>query len=169
MNNPKPIKRHQALVAFSRDHHFGLLLVWKIKQGLDKAVAPERISNYVLYFFEHDLQPHFEEEEQLLFPRLPADSELRRQAEKEHAIIKDLIVQIQNDKSNKSLLLKFSVALNDHIRFEERELFTAIQQVSSEEDLSKIEMHGNNRGNEADAGWKDVFWSKSADQHQTPG
>ena len=67
MNTTTPIKRHPSLVAFSRDHHFGLLLVWKIKYGLDNGIAPERISNYVLYFFEQDLEAHFKEEEQKLF------------------------------------------------------------------------------------------------------
>lgn len=50
MKNQAPIKRHQAIVSFSKDHHFGLLLIWKIRQGLNKAVNPERISNYVTFF-----------------------------------------------------------------------------------------------------------------------
>lgn len=161
MNNPSPIKRHQALVAFSRDHHFGLLLVWKIKQGLDLAVAPGRISNYVLHFFEHDLKKHFEEEEQLLFPKLPPGNELRQQAEKEHVFIKGLVDQIRRDGNNKNLLLQFSDALKDHIRFEERDLFAAIQKQSGEEAPEAIKPGGNNRGNEVDAGWDDIFWTKT--------
>ena len=46
-----PIKRHQALVSIFKDYHFGLLLVWKIWEGLHKAVSAERVSNYVLFFF----------------------------------------------------------------------------------------------------------------------
>ncbi len=59
--NPKddktstPIKRHETIVQFSREHHYGLLLVWKIKQGIQKNIDPERISSYVLYFFENDI------------------------------------------------------------------------------------------------------------------
>ena len=52
MKNQAPIKRHQAIVSFSKDHHFGLLLVWKIRQGLKKSIDPVRISNYVLFFFK---------------------------------------------------------------------------------------------------------------------
>lgn len=157
MNKPTPIKRHQALVAFSRDHHFGLLLVWKIRQGLDNAVAPERISNYVLYFFEQDLKDHFEEEEQILFPKLPVDHLLRQQAENEHTIIKGLIEQIRKDRANKQLLLQFAQHLQDHIRFEERVLFTAIQEVTGDHD-EKLNHHGRNRNNEVDSGWNDQFW-----------
>ena len=67
MKDHAPIKRHQALVSFSKEHHFGLLLVWKIRQGLANAVSAERISRYVLFFFNEDLKFHFREEEELLF------------------------------------------------------------------------------------------------------
>ena len=56
MGNTTPIKRHPAIVSFSKDHHFGLLLVWKIRQGLSRQVDPERISNYTGYFFKEDLE-----------------------------------------------------------------------------------------------------------------
>lgn len=158
MNNPTPIKRHQALVAFSRDHHFGLLLVWKIKQGLDHAVTPERINNYVLHFFEQDLQQHFEEEEEKLFPILPVDNVLRLQAEKEHAILKGLIDQIRTEPSNKDLAMQFAHHLDKHIRFEERELFAVIQEVAGDQELEKLNLHNNNRGSEVDSGWNDQFW-----------
>ena len=35
-----PIKRHDALKHFSRDHHFGLLLVWKIREGVKLSETP---------------------------------------------------------------------------------------------------------------------------------
>ncbi|MFC0771336.1 hemerythrin domain-containing protein [Terrimonas alba] len=158
MKDHTPIKRLQALVSFSRDHHFGLLLVWKIKQGLANAIAPERISNYVLYFFEEDLQPHFTEEEQTLFPKLPVDNVLRQRAEKEHAVIYDMINQLRNDRRSETLLLQFAETLRDHIRFEERELFASIQQTLSDAELEMIATHVDNRGNKVDAQWQDVFW-----------
>ena len=37
----KPLKRHAGLVELSRDHHHGLLLSWKIRQGLKKEIEPE--------------------------------------------------------------------------------------------------------------------------------
>lgn len=67
MKDQAPIKRHQAIISFSKDHHFGLLLVWKIRQVLEKAVNAERISKYVVYFFKEDLEKHFKDEELLLF------------------------------------------------------------------------------------------------------
>jgi hypothetical protein len=67
MKDHVPIKRHKAIVSFSKDHHYGLLLVWKIRQGLNKEVSAERIINYVLFFFKEDLEKHFKTEELLLF------------------------------------------------------------------------------------------------------
>lgn len=153
-----PIKRHQALVSFSRDHHFGLLLVWKIRQGLDNAVDPERVSNYVLYFFTEDLSWHFKEEEQNLFPRLPAGNSLRLQAEHEHVVIYDIINRLKSDKSNRDLLLQFANTLKSHIRFEERELFAFMQQTLPAEELEAIAIHDDSRARDADSRWEDVFW-----------
>jgi hypothetical protein len=158
MNNHAPIKRHEALRTFSRDHHFGLLLVWKIRQGLDNVVAPQRISNYVLHFFEQDLSQHFEEEERSIFLLLPIGNVLRTQAEKEHTILKCLIEQIRNDGENKGLLLQFAAALKDHIRFEERELFAAVEQATGDHGLATLETNHSNRGKQADADWHDPFW-----------
>jgi Hemerythrin HHE cation binding domain. len=158
MSGTTPIKRHQALLSFSRDHHFGLLLVWKIKQGLDNAVSPDRISDYVLYFFEQDLQQHFREEEELLFPKLPADNALRQRAEREHAIIYGLVAQLRFDTTNEALLWRFANTLKDHIRFEERELFVAIQQQLGDAAAAIAAAHDKKRSAQADKEWQDRFW-----------
>lgn len=41
------MKRHAALVQLSRDHHYGLLLCWKLKEGLKKEIEVERMSKYI--------------------------------------------------------------------------------------------------------------------------
>ncbi len=160
MKDQNPIKRHKALIAFSRDHHFGLLLVWKIKQGLANGIAPERISNYVLYSFENDLQPHFREEEHILFPLLPADNPLRQRAEHDHVVIQDMVLELDQDKTNKELLFRFEEKLDEHIRFEERKLFVYMQQTLPDEKLQVVITHGSSRKNEIDENWKDIFWVK---------
>ena len=158
MSNHAPLKRHRSLVRFSKDHHFGLLLVWKIRQGLNTGVQPERISNYLLYFFDEDLDLHFKEEEANLFPMLPEDNSLRRQAENEHAEIYRLIKSLGAEKGNTELLLRFAETLKEHIRFEERELFVYMQQTLSATELEQIADHGESRGEEIDAQWNDIFW-----------
>lgn len=39
----QPIKRHPSLQPLSREHHYGLLLSWKIREGFKREVPPERI------------------------------------------------------------------------------------------------------------------------------
>jgi hypothetical protein len=60
MIKPRPIKRSPALVQLSRDHHFALLLIWKILQGF--RFEPHRIGNYITFFFENYLKSLFKQD-----------------------------------------------------------------------------------------------------------
>lgn len=158
MKNQAPIKRHPAIVSFSKDHHFGLLLVWKIRQGLDKDVDPERISNYVIFFFKEDLGKHFKEEEQLLFCELPVDDVLRKRAETDHLKILNLVEAIEEKKDDIVLLMQLADELEKHIRFEERELFNHLQNKIKPDDLERIAKRFPSSSKDIDEEWKDVFW-----------
>jgi hemerythrin-like domain-containing protein len=158
MKDVAPIKRHQAIVSFSKDHHFGLLLVWKIRQGLNKLISPDRISNYVLFFFKEDLEKHFKEEEQLLFSNLPVDDVLRKQAEADHKSIYNLVAAIEKKKGDAVQLNQLADELERHIRFEERELFNHLQDNINADDLEKIAKRFSNNSKEIDSKWEDVFW-----------
>jgi hypothetical protein len=57
------MKRNTNLQALSRDHHLGLLLAWKIRQGLKFLADLQIIADYIAYFSATALFPHFEEEE----------------------------------------------------------------------------------------------------------
>lgn len=158
MTVPTPIKRHPAMVSFSRDHHFGLLLVWKIRQGLKKSIEAGRISKYVLYFFSEDLLKHFEDEEKLLFSRLRADDLLRIQAEEDHTVIYQLIKDIRKQTEDTGLLTQLANRLEKHIRFEERELFNHLQSAIGADELAIIEKRIGNDSKEIDEKWDDIFW-----------
>ncbi|ULQ51792.1 hemerythrin domain-containing protein [Flavihumibacter fluvii] len=160
MKDQEPIKRHQSLVSFSKDHHFGLLLVWKIRQGLNKPVSPDRISDYVLYFFKEDLEKHFKAEEELLFGKLPPEDILRQQAEAEHRELCSLIARLTVQKQETSLLTQFADALEKHIRFEERELFNHLQLHIPANDLAAIALRMPNDNKAIDDKWPDIFWQQ---------
>lgn len=160
MKDQAPIKRHQSLVSFSKDHHFGLLLVWKIRQGLNKSVPPDRISDYVLYFFKEDLEKHFKAEEEWLFCKLPPEDVLRQQAEAEHREIYSLIARLAVQKQETALLTQFADALEKHIRFEERELFNHLQLHISANDLAEIVLRMPNDNKTIDEKWPDIFWQQ---------
>ncbi|MEX2350743.1 MAG: hemerythrin domain-containing protein [Flavobacteriaceae bacterium] len=149
----QPIKRHPAIQPWSRDHHRGLLLSWKIKKGFSLGIAPERIKKYTDWFWENHLIPHFETEEKYLFPILGKDNHLVQQAIDEHRQLRTLF---EEKIAVSDTLSKIEILLNDHIRFEERVLFQAIQEVASEEEFKQLkDIHNEEVSCEA---WTDEFW-----------
>ncbi|MEO6348392.1 MAG: hemerythrin domain-containing protein [Aquaticitalea sp.] len=135
----KPLKRHKTLQPLSRDHHHGLLLSWKIRSGFNKKIEVERIKTYTDWFFMTHLIPHFELEEQHIFPLLKKDNDLVKRALSEHRRLKRLF---NEENEIEKSLSKIEEELEHHIRFEERVLFPEIQKIASEEELVLIEkMH----------------------------
>jgi hemerythrin-like domain-containing protein len=132
----KPQKRHKALQSLSRDHHHGLLLSWKIRSGLSKSIAPQRIGVYVHWFFETHLLPHFELEELHIFPILGSSNAFVKKALEDHSRLKHLFTEIDKDAHT---LSSIEEGLERHIRFEERVLFPEIQKTATEEQLIQIE------------------------------
>lgn len=161
MEQHPPIKRHEALVEFSKDHHFGLLLVWKIRQGLAASVAPGRINDYILFCFEEDLQQHFSEEESLMFSKLDVDAPLRLQAEREHQLMYALVERIRMNRLDESVPITFANTLQDHIRFEERKLFNYLQEHLNPEDLATVASYHGTGAGDIDLRWSDRFWEKT--------
>ena len=131
----KPLKRHKALQPLSREHHHGLLLSWKIRAGFSKNIEPERIKTYADWFFKTHLIPHFEMEEQFVFPVLESNNELVKKALADHTLLKRLF----EDEDIEIALNKIEKALDEHIRFEERVLFPEIQKAATELQLMEVE------------------------------
>jgi iron-sulfur cluster repair protein YtfE (RIC family) len=153
---PKPIKRHKALQPISREHHHGLLLSWKIREGFRLDVAPVRIKKYTDWFWKNYLQSHFSFEEVHIFPLLGHDNKLIKRALREHGRLKGLFSAQDKIERNLSLIEEELVA---HIRFEERVLFQEVQQIATEEQLEAIEKeHAKN----VEQSWEDEFWVKKS-------
>ena len=150
------MKRHEALVQLSRDHHFGLLLCWKLKEGLKKDIAPERMSKYIGLFYLQNLKPHFAEEEESLFPLLGNEHPLIAEAITEHRRFEKMIAdgfhhqdQIQN----------FRDLLELHIRKEERQIFPAIEEHATIEELETLLKIDHPALKEPD--YEDQFWKNA--------
>ena len=106
------MKRAFALEPFSRDHNDGLHLARALKEERPEAPALAREA------WERELADHFAEEERLLGPLAGRDSERMHE---EHGLIAQLIGELP------SSCLALGQALEDHIRWEERVLFPAIE------------------------------------------
>lgn len=155
----KPLKRHPALIPLSRDHHAGLLLCWKIRTGFKKSVAEDRMAAYTVYFFEHQLAPHFSLEEKEIFSCLPEEDVLRKEAENQHIQLYELTARLRQASEDKAMLLHtFEQTLDKHIRFEERQLFMHIQGALNEEQLTALGSRVEAAHTEVPEQWDDRFW-----------
>lgn len=133
------MKRNKNLIELSRDHHHGLLLGWKIKQGFKYNVALQDMVSYIKHFSEEALFPHFDEEEEQLFIYLPEDDEYRLRAIADHQEIRSLIADIISSEAiDEAMLLNLANILETHIRFEEREMFPYMEVTLSEQQLEQI-------------------------------
>ena len=153
----QPLKRHQHLRPLSREHHFGLLCCWKIRQGIRADVAPERIAAYISYFWASFLSGHFRDEEQHLFN--DAHDLMIAAAVKEHAELEAMVLCIHDARSSISLeqVADFANSLDDHIRFEERFLFPYLELRLDDEKLSALGAYMAQHSKPTDD-YQDEFW-----------
>jgi len=153
----KPIKRSKELAPLSREHHEGLLLGWKIKQGLKNGTDHSLIAQYIQWFWEAELQEHFRKEEEVLAIHLPADNEWLVKMQEEHDDIRAriyLIAQITDE----DLFIQLAKAIQEHIRFEERTLFPFAEKVIPLAEMEAIYAELI-KTKEKDK-WEQEFWLK---------
>lgn len=133
------MKRNKNLVELSKDHHHGLLLGWKIKQGLKKNVAIQEMIDYIQHYAQEALFPHFDEEENQLLPFISSEDPYRLRTIDEHRNLRQMFESLANvGNHNEESLLGFAAALDAHIRFEERELFPYMENLLNDDELDEI-------------------------------
>lgn len=125
------MKRHAALIQHSRDHHHALKLVRLARFAADSG-SPEAIeeaARTITALFPEKLEPHFQDEEQGLLPRLAeiGQNELVDRTLNEHALLRELNARLGINPADAVALSSFASLLHDHVRFEERELFEIAQ------------------------------------------
>ncbi len=151
----RPIKRHISLQPISREHHFGLLLCWKIRTGFSLGISPERIKTYCDWFYKTHLIKHFEFEEKFIFPILTEDAQLTNRALLDHRELHQLFNATEDLSET---LTRLEEKLEQHIRFEERVLFNKIQEIATAKQLTVIEeAHSAEKFEENRS---DEFWKK---------
>ena len=149
------MKRHQSLYPLSHDHHHALvraLNLDKAGSGGDQAgfrEAGARFSD----FWTSDLQRHFEREERIVLPLLAkhkADADEIRETLEQHYAIARLIDELNEkltrpDTLEAGLLTNLAESLRRHIRYEEGELFPAVEASVPEEELRLMNMRLSDR------------------------
>lgn len=147
------MKRHEALVQLSRDHHFGLLLCWKLKEGLKKEISVERMSKYIGLFYLQNLKPHFAEEEETIFKVLGENHPLIKEAITQHRTFHKMI---EDGFTTPAQIEDFRALLELHIRTEERQIFPEIEKQATDQQLEDILKLDHPELKEPD--YDDIFW-----------
>ena len=119
------------------EHHYCLLLGWKIKEGMKKKIKRERIGKYVEYFWQNYLRYHLYNEEHFLFGTF---NNLRvRKAINQHTEIRELITALASSKKiSGKKLLELATMLRTNIEYEETELFRYLSQTLCKADLKNV-------------------------------
>ncbi len=123
------MKRHPDLLQLSREHHGALKLARAARHAAESGDARElgETARRVVAQFAAELEPHFRVEERGVLLRLAEDGQhdLVQRTLSEHAELRRLEAALaQPDAAS---LLRFGDLLAAHVRFEERELFEAVQ------------------------------------------
>ncbi len=140
------MKRHESLIPLSQQHHSLLILAQLIKKdspqykGLPTNIPEKRI--YTLNKFKEEIVPHFEAEELILIPFILGKNKridnLSEEIIIEHQKISEFVELVRSKVDIEENLDNLGKLLSGHIRKEERELFQLIQEIFSEEQLSKL-------------------------------
>lgn len=147
------MKRHEALLQLSRDHHFGLLLCWKLKEGLKKDVSVERMARYIDVFYAHNLKPHFAEEEESIFKVLGEDHPMIIEAVAQHRTFHKMVTQGFKTPGE---IEEFRALLELHIRTEERQIFPEIEKQATDDQLQALLKMDYPALKEPE--YSDIFW-----------
>ena len=132
-------KRHPSLISLSQDHHHGLALALRLRQG-DKSLLNDgwthdrrEQARRALKFYQEELSVHFRLEENVLFPEMMKyvvhSSSLITTLIAQHRQMEKLIVRLQGSEPAPldRTLIELGEILEQHIRSEERDLFPAYE------------------------------------------
>lgn len=146
------MKRHEALVPLSREHHQLLILAQVLKQDVpafrNMPDTPETQRNYALERYQQILSPHFRWEEEVLLPLAEKyGDKLQRMAQQvrdEHAALREafdrLVDATAEDLPQQLDLLGRQLAA--HVRFEERRFFEKLQETLPDSAWISMEQPG---------------------------
>ena len=157
MSEIKPIKRSTQLQPLSREHHDGLLFIWKLRQGLNNYTPPETLKQFIIWYWKNHIKPHFYQEEKVLLPHISHTDPLAVRMKEEHEYIRELILSISQEPSRQDIS-RLCDLVESHIRFEEREFFGALELTLSEKELNDIHLLLEEKPVSCQDEWQQEFW-----------
>lgn len=143
-------KRDPALIPLSHDHHHGLALALRLRQG-DTALLNDgwthdrrEQAKQVKEFHEEELRAHFRAEEDALFPVLrehvPEAGRIINGLVDQHREIERMVEELEgaDEQGLSGRLVDLGLLLDRHIRIEERDLFPLFEQSVPVETIRRV-------------------------------
>lgn len=158
------MKRNENLKTLSWEHHDGLVAAFRLIQGLKNKVDTAILSGYIIHIWEKALLHHFWQEEQMIpeqIENLPAGKELLGKMMADHRVFDLLIAKIKDDPQSLPHVKEFAELLNQHIHFEERELFPFLEKTVTADKLVEIGTFLDVQHRPPNNDWKAKFWQTS--------
>lgn len=121
------LHRDPALVPLSRDHHHALVQVLDLRRAAGNPVAARRF----LAFLASDLEGHMSDEEEVVLKAATGDPEGVARILREHALLREMAAGLARDldagRDPAPAMDAVATLLHDHVRYEERVFFMALQ------------------------------------------
>ena len=140
------MKRHPTLIPLSRFHRSILFLALIAKKNAPPVKGyptslPGKI-DYAKSFYDQKLKGHFQWEDEKLFSFIKGRNEqldqLASEMLKEREELKRLFAALDDNSDTEATLHDLGIALEKHIRKEEREFFQMIQEVFTDQELDQL-------------------------------
>ena len=143
------MKRTLELRTFSEDHHHGLVYarrLYRVEEGKE-ANSAESAAKEFLDFWQKEISIHFRKEEEVLLPVVARyGGDLSQEPIVEmlagHAHIRGLIMRLSDEVMGGNIqpetLHEIGEQLEAHIRLEEREVFSLVEETLSEAALAEL-------------------------------
>jgi hemerythrin-like domain-containing protein len=132
------MKRAEALQPLSRDHLKSLLAAKRLRNATDAEAAAQDF----LAFWESEGRHHFRVEEEVLLAgwalHCPVDRVAVARMLEEHLAIRRAAVRAAGAEASLGELRDLGRLLDDHVRFEERELFPMVEWALGPDDLARL-------------------------------
>lgn len=125
------MKRHPCLQPLSRDHNVALVLA----RHLEREPNVARLSEF-LRVWDDEMDDHFFEEERVLLRHATPEQSAR--LINDHTIIRQYAIAARRGMLDGSDIVRLGGLIYEHVRWEERHLFPAIENSASDEELAAI-------------------------------
>jgi mannose-6-phosphate isomerase-like protein (cupin superfamily) len=128
------MKRRQALIPFSQDHHHALVEARRLRRAADRDDDPSAAAAAFVRFYRTSSVPHFREEEEALFPLVVDVEEARAllvEALLDHQRLHALVAALEAGRDVRATMRELGERLEAHVRLEERRLFPLIDRVAA--------------------------------------